>query len=77
MILSLSIRLSWPLQTTTEQCLGKSEKEPNQYPFGTSYDEIYQDLKTKVRLVFGSILYRYRTPIVILNIRTREIQNLS
>eukprot|EP00088_Acartia_fossae_P034087 TRINITY_DN3496_c0_g1_i4.p1 TRINITY_DN3496_c0_g1~~TRINITY_DN3496_c0_g1_i4.p1 ORF type:complete len:194 (-),score=27.73 TRINITY_DN3496_c0_g1_i4:182-763(-) len=26
---------------------GKSEKEPNQYPFGTSYDEIYQDLKTK------------------------------
>ncbi len=27
---------------------GKSEKEPNQYPFGTTYDEIYTDLKTKV-----------------------------
>jgi len=26
---------------------GKSEKEPNQYPFGTTYDEIYTDLKTK------------------------------
>ncbi len=28
---------------------GKSEKEPNMYPFGTSYDEIYEDLKTKER----------------------------
>ena len=26
---------------------GKSEREPNSYPFGTSYDFIYDDLKTK------------------------------
>lgn len=26
---------------------GKSEREPNAYPFGTSYDFIYNDLKTK------------------------------
>ena len=26
---------------------GKSEREPNSYPFGTSYDFIYNDLKTK------------------------------
>ena len=26
---------------------GKSEREPNAYPFGTTYDFIYDDLKTK------------------------------
>jgi len=26
---------------------GKSEREPNSYPFGTTYDFIYDDLKTK------------------------------
>ena len=26
---------------------GKSEREPNSYPFGTSYDFIYDDLKNK------------------------------
>ena len=26
---------------------GKSEREPNTYPFGTTYDFIFEDLKTK------------------------------
>ena len=31
---------------------GQSAKEPNAYPFGTSYEDIYTDLKTKVNAVF-------------------------
>jgi RNA polymerase II subunit A C-terminal domain phosphatase SSU72 len=31
---------------------GKSEKEPNQYPFGTSYDDIYTDLKSKDKSLY-------------------------
>jgi len=31
---------------------GKSEKEPNQYPFGTTYDAIYNDLKTQDKQLY-------------------------
>lgn len=31
---------------------GKSEKEPNAYPFGTSYDDIYADLKSKDKALY-------------------------
>ena len=32
--------------------LGSSAKEPNQYPFGTSYDEIYADLTSKDKALY-------------------------
>jgi len=31
---------------------GSSAKEPNQYPFGTTYDEIFVDLKTKDKTLY-------------------------
>ncbi|XP_023329261.1 RNA polymerase II subunit A C-terminal domain phosphatase SSU72 [Eurytemora carolleeae] len=31
---------------------GSSAKEPNQYPFGTSYDEIYADLTSKDKALY-------------------------
>ena len=38
---------------------GKSEKEPNQYPFGTTYDAIYNDLKTQEHIKHDKYIHIY------------------